>query len=155
MVGYHLFLLHAAHSEATASELIDWFGSYHLLFLHFPIACAILAGLAEGLYIWTKKEGYAFTAQFLLIATAIFSIPTVAAGLALAQKETLVLWNTLWWHRAFGFFALIFSFLSAVLRFFPKRRALYLISLVLLIISVAIAADLGGDMAFPNFRWLP
>lgn len=137
------------------TSIIQWFGQYHFLFLHFPIVCALLAGLAELIYSWTDREHYGFTAQFLLIVTALSTIPTVLAGLALTQGTTVELWSTLWWHRTFGIAALIFSWLAATFRFWPQYRKLYLCFLILLIASVEVAGDLGGDMTFSRFEWLP
>jgi len=138
-----------------ASSTIHWFGQYHFLFLHFPIVCALLAGVAELIYTWTNKEHYGFTARFLLIVSAISSIPTVLAGLALTHESTVVLWSTLWWHRAFGIGTLIFSWLAAVFSFLPQYRKFYHFFLILLLICVEIAGDLGGDMVFKHFHWLP
>lgn len=150
----HFLLLHIT-PDNMESSIIFWFGQYHYLFLHFPFACALLAGLAELLYSWTEKETYGFTAHFLLICTALFAIPTVLAGLALANATPIILWSDLWWHRTFGIATLIFSWLAAIFRFWPQHRKIYLCFLILLLICVEIAGDLGADMAFEHFHWLP
>lgn len=149
------FLILHVHSEHTGTSLIQWFGQYHFLFLHFPIVCALLAGVAELLYSWTNKEHYGFTAQFLLFFAAIFSIPTVLAGLALSHNMTIALWSTPWWHRTFGILTLIVSWLAAILSLWPQHRKLYICFLILLLICVEVAGDLGADMTFKHFHWLP
>lgn len=135
--------------------LVHWFGQYHFIFLHFPLACSVLALVAEILFILTMKEGFAFTVQFLLIIAVLGAIATVLAGLSLAEGRPIPAWSVLWWHRSLGFAILILSILCASIRPWHKMRKWYLCFLVLLAACALVGGDLGGKMTFRHFHWLP
>ncbi len=143
-----------AHAGEHSSGFVHWLGMFHFLFLHFPIASALLAAAAELLYIWKKDERFAFTASFLLWAAALAAIPTAMAGLLLAEGREIPFGGTLWLHRLFGLGTLLLSLSAAFLSSRPNRK-LYLFILALLVMFVFITGDLGGDMSFPGFEWLP
>lgn len=143
-----------AHAGEHSSGLVHWLGMFHFLFLHFPIASVLLAAAAELLYLWKKEERFAFTARFLLWAAALAAIPTAMAGLLLAEGREIPFGGTLWLHRLFGLGTLVLSLSAAFLSSRPNRK-LYLSVLALLVLFVFITGDLGGDMSFPSFDWLP
>jgi len=150
-----------AHAHLTlgggADAWLQWFGNFHFLFVHFPIVLIIMACIAELLFIWRKDSQYSFTANFLLIAAAIFVIPTVLSGLSLAGggEATAETNSLLDWHEAFGFITLTLTIITAVIRFALGRCPLYLWSLFVLLICVLTTSHLGGLMAFGDFNLLP
>ena len=62
---------------------MDWFANYHYIFVHFPIALIIMAGIAELIMKLQKKPNLDATVKFLLISAALFTVPTVISGLSL------------------------------------------------------------------------
>jgi uncharacterized membrane protein len=142
---------------ASLDAWLQWFGNFHFLFVHFPIALIIMACIAELLFTWKKDSQYNFTVNFLLIAAAIFVIPTVLSGLSLAGsgEATSETNSLLDWHEAFGFITLTLTIITVVIRIFLGRCPLYLWSLFLLLICVLTTSHLGGLMAFGDFNLLP
>lgn len=141
----------------TSEVWLRWFGNYHYIFVHFPIALIVMACIAELLCSWRKNPQYNFVVYFLLIAAAIFAIPTVFAGLSLeesgvvgAKDEFLIEW-----HEFFGLVTLSLIFITLLLRYFWGRRSIYFWSLIVLFICVLITAHLGGAVAFDDFKLLP
>lgn len=141
----------------SMGPLIQWFGNFHPIFLHFPIVLILLAGLTELLYAWNKNPFYDFVIKFMLVAAAIFIIPTVLSGLAFQEGVTLDESNRtiLWWHRFFGIVTLILTFVTLLIRISHGRHGLYFVSLILLIGSVLTTSYLGGLMTFGPFSLLP
>lgn len=145
-------LAHAVEGKALA----EWFGNYHFIFVHFPIALIVLACVAELLYSLKKDPRYGFVVNFLLISAAIFVIPTALSGLSLAASGMGAgTQDILGWHQTFGIITLILTFLTLFLKNYQTSRPLYLLSLLLLLISVTVTAYLGGLMAFGEFNILP
>lgn len=144
-------------SETSSEAWMHWFGNYHYIFLHFPIALIIMACVAELLLLWRKNPGYDFIVNFLLISAAIIAIPTVFSGLSLEESgavtgETQALVE---WHEIFGFITLSLTVVTVIIRNILGRYSLYVCSLIALLISVIITAHLGGLMAFEDFNLLP
>lgn len=136
---------------------VGWFGNYHFIFLHFPIALIIMACVAEVLLTVRKDPQYNFIVNFLLIAAAILVVPTVLAGLSLAHsgpvtEETNPL---LEWHQIFGFLTLTLTCITVIIRNWLGRHALYLWCLFALLICVTVTSHLGSIMAFGEFNLLP
>ena len=134
--------------------IVHWFGMYHFIFLHLPIAAALFAVLAELLHIWRKNPNYAFTARFLLWMAFLSAIPTVTAGLMLVEGHPIHFGETLWMHRFFGIGTLILSGLTLIFSYTSLKK-LYLLCLIALLIFVSLTGELGGAMSFPKFHWLP
>jgi uncharacterized membrane protein len=136
---------------------LNWFGNYHFIFLHFPIALIIMACVAECLLYWKKNPQYNFVVNFLLISAAILAIPTVFSGLSLEESGAVAeeMNPLLEWHEIFGFITLSLTIITVIIRNFLGRNALYFWSLSALLVSVITTAHLGGLMAFENFNLLP
>lgn len=144
-------------SMGTQEAWLHWFGNYHFIFLHFPIALIIMACIAELLLSWKKDLRYDFIVNFLLISAAILVIPTVLSGLSLGEtKEISSEANPLLeWHEIFGFITLSLTLITVILRKFFGRNSLYLWSLFVLLICVIMTSHLGGMMAIENYNLLP
>jgi uncharacterized membrane protein len=144
-------------SAGDANAWSHWLGNYHFIFVHFPIALIIMACVAELIFTWKKDPRYSFVVNFLLISAAILVIPTVISGLSLKESgmgtgDSSLL---LEWHEIFGIITLSLTFITLVLRNFQTSRKLYLVSLIFLLISLCVTAQLGGLMAFGDFNLLP
>ena len=63
-----------------ADRAFRWLGKFHLLLVHFPIALAIAAAVAEMLAIWQKSVSPSRTVRFCLRLGAISAAPTAALG---------------------------------------------------------------------------
>lgn len=144
-------------SELGSEDWMRWFGNYHYIFLHFPIALIIMACVAELLLLWRKNPKYDFIVNFLLISAAILAIPTVFSGLSLEESGavTVEAQPLLEWHKIFGFITFSLTVITVIIRNFLGWYSLYLCSLIALLISVIITAHLGGLMAFEDFTLLP
>ena len=124
---------------------IEWIGNFHFVFLHFPIALIIMTGFAELFFAYTGKVFYSHAARFMLIAAAIFAIPTALSGLALGWDATET--SDLYWHRILGIFTALFALFTLFLREKGFKRS-YKLALLILFISVNITASIGGEMTF-------
>lgn len=136
---------------------LQWFGNFHVIFLHFPIALIIMTCIAELLALWKKDPRYEFVAKFMLIAAAIFVIPTGLSGLSMEltgnfDQETQTLIDL---HLAFGILTLAWTLITLFLCFYAKKRSHYYISLSILLLSVIITSYLGGLIAFGYVDYLP
>ena len=140
---------------------IDWLAQYHYIFVHFPIALMIVAGLAELLN-WMKKSLDLYrTVDFLLIIGFLFLLPTIGTGLLLEDIlrdesfEGLGIYDPLEWHERFAFASLAFAALTLLFRWWKGRQTLYYISLFSLVICVVVTAYFGGEMAFGPLTYFP
>lgn len=145
-------------AAGTGNEAwIHWAGQYHVIFVHFPIALIILAGVSELLFSWKKDPNYDFVTRFLLIASAILVIPTVLSGLSLEESGSVpeAMNEIIEWHEIFGLTTLILIFLTLFIRYWNGRSSLYFWSLAVLILSVIITSHLGGLVAFGEMNLFP
>lgn len=148
--------------EPPATGLIPWFGQFHPMLLHFPIALILMTVIAELLFFWFGYAIFNHAARFMLIAAAIIVIPTALSGLALGaatdfQGHMAVLY---WWHRLFGVITLVLAIPTALLRELCQRNefrtpSAYYCSLALLFISVSVTGFLGGELVWGPMHLLP
>ena len=118
--GHHVAEADPALAEVGFDAFIHWFGPYHLILLHFPIALIIMAVIAEILFQFNKNPKYEFTINFLLIAAALFAIPTAFAGLAFSEGATYTGEKVMqfFWHRFFGVSVLVLSIITVFIRYY-------------------------------------
>lgn len=157
LIQMTVFTLAHAGSHASAESWLHWFGHYHYIFVHFPIALIVMAFIAELIFSWRKNPEYNAIINFLLISAAIFLIPTVFSGLSL-EESGAVTEDTeplLEWHKIFAYATLSLTIITIIARNFLKHRPLYLLSLILLLVAVIVTAHLGGLMAFEGYQLLP
>ena len=62
-------------------------GKLHVILVHFPIALALSAVLADFLYAITRKEFFRISGMYCLILAAIAIIPTVYTGWEMLELE--------------------------------------------------------------------
>lgn len=138
------------HSETLLQGFGDWFGHYHVIFLHFPIALIYMSLVSELLYALTKDSRYTFVSTFLLVSAAFFAIPTVISGLLYANSATYTGTDAMLidFHRIGGLFTLAVTLLAASLNLLKRRNILYYGLLSLLFIIVTATTYIGGELAF-------
>lgn len=167
--GHHSFSSIAGESDffvansQFSSRLVSWLnhiGRFHFIFLHFPIALITMTVLAELLWIWYRNPVFDHAARFMILAAAVFGIPTAFLGFALSygyQYEGLSLELYLW-HRYLGVLTAGLAILAAILReryvrqYSPSKVGYY-ISLFFLFISVSLTGAFGGSLAFGLDVW--
>ncbi len=135
---------------------MQWIGTFHFVFLHFPIALISMAFVSELFYIWLLNPIFNYTTKFMLIAGAILSIPTALLGLTYSYTVNYngPLVDFLWWHMWGGLTTAALSILTAIL-IMNRRSKIYYTCLFLLVIVVNLTAFLGGEMTFGIYHMLP
>jgi uncharacterized membrane protein len=138
---------------AEASSL----GKMHLQILHFPIALAMMAVVADLLWVITRRGIFKASGTFLIVAAAVMSIPTVIAGDNLMDSifgENVPKVGQA--HATLGVVTMSVLLLAAVFRLiFIKSQAKWWPWVYgLLIVSAAclagLTAHLGGAVAWPT-----
>jgi uncharacterized membrane protein len=153
---------------ADASTL----GKMHLQILHFPIALAMMAAVADLLWLIRRKGRFApaFKASgtFLIVAAAILAIPTVIAGDSLMEDfYTGKVSGVVQWHANLGIITMCVLILAAGLRLVLVNRGtkwwpwVHGLLIVCAVGLVTVTAHLGGMLAWsdlfpvPSFlKWL-
>ena len=64
------------HFDGSPLTWMQWIGSFHFIFLHFPIALITMTAISELLFTWFQRPIFDYTSRFMLIAAAVFSVPT-------------------------------------------------------------------------------
>ena len=135
----------------------QWVGSFHFIFLHFPIALIAMTAISELLFAWMQRPIFDYASRFMLIAAAVFSVPTALLGLTYSYTSSYsgILAEFIWWHMWFGIATAIFAIVVAFLRELLGRSKLYYTSLFLLFLLVNITGYLGGGMTFGLYHMHP
>lgn len=81
---------------------LRWLGKFHLLALHFPIALAVAAGLAELCSVWRRSPAPSAVVRFCLWLAAGAAVPTIAFGWLHAIDNGLSSPGLLLAHRWLG-----------------------------------------------------
>lgn len=141
-------------------QWVNSIGRFHLLFLHFPIALIVMTVVAEWLWIWFNQLIFAHAARFMILAAAVFSLPTALLGLAYGYGQTYegVSSDLYIWHRFFGLVTALLAIVTAVLKERYLRQDTltqtgYLLSLFFLFICVSLTGAFGGSLAFGLPVW--
>lgn len=132
----------------------QWIGSFHFIFLHFPIALIAMTAISELLYAWYNKPIFDYAALFMLISAAILAIPTAILGLTYSYTAiyTGVLADFVWWHMWTGILTAVFAIIVAFLRAQYGITNFYYICLIFLFLLVNITGFLGGGMTFGPYH---
>jgi uncharacterized membrane protein len=131
-------------------------GKLHVLVLHFPIALILAAGLADMLWLLTRKAIFKDAGYYCIILGALGAIATVITGSMLIDTLNLTgeyhdLGET---HEALGITTMIVAILAGGVRVFFRNRLPKIWAWVygLLILSaltlVSITGHYGGMIAF-------
>lgn len=159
LTKFSFIFCHDGHSHNDLGHAINWqllLGSFHFIFLHFPIALIYMTGVAEILSLFKKKNNFDTTARFMLISAAVLVIPTIFTGLLyrwdVAYEGKLV--SYIFWHMWMGVFTAIFTIIVAMMRQFFGKTKWYYYSLIFLIISISVTAFLGGSITHGTYHFL-
>lgn len=136
---------------------MQWVGGFHFIVLHFPIALIAMTAISELLFAWYQKPIFDYASRFMLIAAAIFAVPTALLGLIYSYTASYsgLLADFIWWHMWAGISTAVFSIFVAFLRERLGRSKLYYTSLFLLFLLVNITGYLGGGMTFGPYHMYP
>lgn len=139
--------------DGTTLTLMKSIGSYHFIFLHFPIALISMTAISELLFTWSQKPIFDDASRFMLISAAVFSVPTALLGLTYSFTAAYsgLLADLIFWHMWLGITTAALAIFTASLREFLGRSKLYYISLTLLFLLVNITAFFGGKMTFGSY----
>lgn len=129
-------------------------GKLHVILVHFPIALALSAVLADILWAATKKDFFRSAGMYCLILAAIAIIPTAYTGGALLDMEQSTLKppyvEIAHIHRALAITSLCLVIAAAVVRSLQKNRpkgwwlAVYIVLIVLMAGFISATGHFGG-----------
>lgn len=143
--------------EGRPQSWLQWIGSFHFIFLHFPIALIAMTAVSELLFAWYSNPIFDYSSRFMLIAAAILAFPTALLGLTYSYTASYngLLADFVWWHMWFGFATAILAIFVAFIRERWGISELYYTCLVLLFLLVNITGFLGGGMTFGPYHMHP
>jgi uncharacterized membrane protein/mono/diheme cytochrome c family protein len=138
--------------QSAADRIVRWLGKFHLLFLHFPIALVVAAGLSEVLSVWQRNPLPSPSVRFCLWLGALAAVPTAglgwlfaAAGNGVGSPQLLLA------HRILGTITTVWLVFAACCAEGDARRGQRTRSVWFLlasgIILMAVTAHLGGLLA--------
>lgn len=136
---------------------MQWIGSFHFIFLHFPLALIAMTVISELLFSWYKLPIFDYSSRFMLISGAIFAVPTALLGLIYSYTATYtgLLADFVWWHMLAGITTAVFAIIVAFLRECYGISKLYYSCLFLLFLLINIPGFLGGGMTFGPYHMHP
>ncbi len=131
-------------------------GKLHLLVLHFPLALVIVAGLADGLWLWRRKAIFQQAGYFCIVLGAAAIIPTMATGLMLIDTLNLTgdKANLGEMHESLGIMATIAAVSAAGVRIFRRNTLsglwawVYGLLVLGAVVLVGLTGHYGGMLAF-------
>jgi uncharacterized membrane protein len=151
-------MLASIQSLFGAAEADDdrapFFGRLHPLVIHFPIACLILAALAELLV--TRNERWKPTVNLLVCIGLLGAAGAVATGLYFATDQQPSLLDR---HRWLGYYTLGCATVTAVSLWLAEWkqsvwfRWIFRALLIASVFLVTLTASVGGDMVYGK-GWL-
>ncbi len=143
--------------EGRPQSWTQWIGSFHFIFLHFPIALIVMTVISEILFAWYVSPIFDYASRFMLFAAAISAIPTALLGLTYSYTASYngLLADFVWWHMWFGSATAVFAIFVAFMRERLGISKLYYTSLVLLFLLVNVTGFLGGGMTFGPYHMHP
>lgn len=143
--------------EGRPTTWIQWVGSFHLIFLHFPIALINMLAISECLFIWYRQPIFDFSTKFLLISAAIVAPPTALLGLIYSYSASYsgLMETFLLWHMWFGIGTAIFTVILAFMRERMDKSKFYYASLAFLVLMINVTGFFGGGMTFGPYHMHP
>jgi uncharacterized membrane protein len=144
------------HNHDHDAGVIGWFGHWHPVVVHFPIALVVMAALAEVLRVLKRNESYAFAARFMLYGAAFASVVAAMLGFAAAAGESYEGQQALnfTFHRILGVAVPVLIFLTLGLCESARRTkegwqyTAYQALLFVTMLVVVMTAYLGGTLVF-------
>ncbi len=129
-------------------------GKLHVVIVHFPIALAFCAVLADLLWIVTRKDRFRDAGVYCLVLAAISGLPVVVTGLAVARARGPELVgdyvSIVTIHKYLGIASFIIAGLAAGIRLGCRQQlkrwwlVAYCILMPALVISIALTGHYGG-----------
>lgn len=144
--------------EGRPTTWTQWVGSFHLIFLHFPIALINMLAISECLFTWYRRPIFEFSSKFLLVSAAIIAPPTALLGLIYSYSASYygLMETFLMWHMWLGIGTATFTVILAFIRERMGISKLYYTSLALLVLMINATGFFGGGMTFgPYHMYLP
>lgn len=167
--GHHSFPPLAAEtdffvgSSKISNSWVSWIngiGRFHLVFLHFPIALIVMTVLAEFLWIWYRNPVFHHAARVMILAAAVFVVPTVCLGFAYSYGNHYegLSYDLFVWHRYFGCVTAGLAIIAAILKERYVRESdfspvSYYACLFFLFFSVSLTGAFGGSLTFGLDVW--
>jgi uncharacterized membrane protein len=127
-------------------------GKLHVVIVHFPIALAFCAVLADLLWIVTRKDRFRDAGIYCLVLAAISGLPVVVTGLAVARGPELVgdYVSIVTIHKYLGIASFIIAGLAAGIRLGCRQQLKrwwligYCILMLALVVAIALTGHYGG-----------
>ena len=127
-------------------------GKLHVVLVHFPIALALCAVLADLLWLITRKESFKTAGLYCLVLAAISAIPTVVTGLIKASTKDFAgayaaIVET---HEHLAIACLVIAIAAASIRLRSRGQmkkwwlAIYCVLIIALAVGIAITGHYGG-----------
>ena len=132
-------------------------GKLHVILVHFPIALALSAVLADVLYGITRNEFFRISGMYCLILAAIAIIPTVYTGWEMLEMEesklSPVYLSIAHTHRNLAITSLVLVLSAAIVRISQKNHlkkwwiAVYAVLIVLITGFISVTGHYGGMLS--------
>ena len=129
-------------------------GKLHVLLVHFPIALALSAALADFLFVVTRKDYFRICGLYCLVLAAIAIIPTAFTGDQLLDMEQskltpeyLSIAHT---HRNLAVISVVLVITAAIIRIAGKNHlkkwllAAYTVLIILIFGFISATGHFGG-----------
>jgi uncharacterized membrane protein len=133
-------------------------GKLHVVIVHFPIALALSALLADIIWIVTRKESFRIAGMYCLVLAAIAVIPTAFTGDELLDSmqaglsgDYLSMAHT---HRTLAVTSLTLIILAAIVRIYRQNNlqkgwlGIYYVLIVLVGAFISATGHYGGMLSF-------
>ena len=144
--------------------LTQVFAHLHQLLVHFPIACILVALMMEWIALFQRRASFGPGVPVVLVVGLALGGIAIFSGQELATEvkggfvdESLVVLER---HETLGIVSMVLALLAVVAGVFyrwgpslPKRIA-YLVLIHAAAVSVGLAGEAGGELAW-GFDWLP
>jgi uncharacterized membrane protein len=129
-------------------------GKLHVILVHFPIALALSAVLADFLFVVTHKDSFRICGMYCLVLAAIAIIPTAYTGDQLLDIEQAKLapdyLRIAHIHRDLAITSLVLVLSAAVIRIAQKNHlkkiwlVVYSVLIVLIFGFISVTGHFGG-----------
>ena len=123
-------------------------GKLHVLIVHFPIALALCAALADILWLATRKDRFRDAGMYCLVLAAISAVPVVITGLAVAGGQEFVgdYLSIVTTHKYLGIISFVIAAFAAIIRLScrEKLKGLWLVAYCVLILALVVSIALTG-----------